>query len=141
MSESDKHIAENLRRLMERAGQTCATKLSIDSGLNITFVGDVLRGKVASPKFSSIEKISNTLGCDIAEFASNPVKNYSNVDTNLLSFAVAKAFELKGVIVKEGVEVSDSQFSFLAAVVYEKMRRGSSVSTAEILPFLTMRQP
>ncbi|MBB4287920.1 S24 family peptidase [Roseospira goensis] len=59
-------LARNLRKRMAETGRTDMKRLSLDSGLNETYVRDILEGRTKEPRYQKLNKLAAQLGTTAA---------------------------------------------------------------------------
>lgn len=77
-------LQTNLERLMKARGFNMKS-LSLAAKLNETAVRDILRGKVGSPTYKTLLKLSNTLNCAVEELVGTSKITKSPLEEALLS--------------------------------------------------------
>jgi DNA-binding Xre family transcriptional regulator len=95
-------IQINLERLMLKKGFNMKS-LSLAAKLNETAVRDILKGRVQSPSFHTLERLAETLNCEVYDItygSNNPYKNRANPKLNA---------ELLGRVIKKVDKLLDEQ--------------------------------
>ncbi|MFN7038177.1 MAG: helix-turn-helix domain-containing protein [Alphaproteobacteria bacterium] len=89
----DKEILqENLKRLMQEKGYNMKS-LSLAAGLNETAVRDILKSRVASPTYATLNRLAKILKCSVEDLTSKNdltnLKLFSNEDIQIELFTEA----------------------------------------------------
>ena len=92
-------LQTNLQNFMEQHGFNMKS-LSITAGLNETAVRDILRGKVNSPTYKTLNKLAIALNCNVDNLISDKTSHsnltykLSSIDVRLFAKSIAKIDEL-----------------------------------------------